>query len=265
MTAVFRLWKRPRIFFCCLVISAGILLAGPPPTSGDITVRVFNWAHVDPEMLSAAEGEASRIFRGARVGVTWLNCSPSTSRPDQAPICAQPCPWGQFVLRTVSDVPPGFEKAWLGVAFNETGIYASIFYNRVDEVAKEGIATHSQILGHTMAHELGHLLLDLRGHSHFGIMRERWNTQDLRSAAMGALLFTPTERALIRRSVMRRMRSESSRPGSIQAMLAAAHDSQGISKNFGLPSKRHLLKVKSAAPVVPNRERWFSKISNWLK
>jgi hypothetical protein len=105
----------------------------------------------------------------------------------------------------------------------------------------------------------------LRGHSHFGIMRERWNTQDLRSAAMGALLFTPTERALIRRSVIRRMRSESSRPGSIHAMLAAAHDSQGISKDFGLPSKDHLLKVKSAAPVAPNREPWFSKISNWLR
>ena len=255
MTAVFRLWKHPRAFFYCLVIFARILLAGPPPTSGDITVRLFNWAHVDPEMLSAAEDEASRIFRGARVGITWLNCPPSTSRPDQAPICAQPCPWGQFVLRIVSDVPPGFEKAWLGVAFNETGIYASIFYNRVDEVAKEGVATHSQILGHAMAHELGHLLLDLRGHSHFGIMRERWNTQDLRSAAMGALLFTSTERALIRRSLMRRMRSESSRPGSIQAMLAAAHDSQGISKDFGLPSKDHFIEGKICG------SRWIVRCS----
>jgi hypothetical protein len=170
---------------------------------------VYNWAHVELGMLSEAEQEVSRIFRQAGVGIAWLNCSPSKAEADQSPICSQACPYGQFVLRIVSDVPPGLEKGCLGVAFNQTGIFASIFYKRVEEVAKEGIADHSQILGHGMAHELGHLLLDLRGHSNFGIMRGRWDAQDLRSAAMGALLFTPTECVLIQRSVMGRMRSES--------------------------------------------------------
>ena len=203
--AALRLWKRPTTFFYGLVIFASMLFAGPPQTSADITVRVYNWAHVELGTLTAAEKEASRIFRGAGVGIAWLNCSRSTAEIDQSPMCSQPSPPGQFVLRIVSDVPPGFENAWLGVAFNETGIYASIFYKRVEEVAKEGIADHSQILGHGMAHELGHLLLDLRGHSNFGIMRGRWDAQDLRSAAMGALLFTPGEGALIRGAANRRI------------------------------------------------------------
>jgi hypothetical protein len=96
----------------------------------------------------------------------------------------------------------------MGVALNETGIYASVFYQCVDEFANEGIATHSQILGHAMAHELGHLLLDLRGHTNFGIMRGRWNVQDLRSASMGSLLFSSEERAPIREAASRRMHGQ---------------------------------------------------------
>jgi hypothetical protein len=208
MTATRRFWRCPTALFYATVLIAKVLLAGPPQTSVDITVRVYDWAHVEPGILSMAKDEVSRIFREARVGIVWLDCSSSTSEAEHSPICTQACPWGQFALRIVSDVPPGFKDASLGAAFNETGIYANIFCNRVDEVAREGIATRSQILGAAMAHELGHLLLDLRGHSDFGIMRGRWTAQDLRSASMGGLLFTPTERALIRRSAMRRMRSE---------------------------------------------------------
>jgi hypothetical protein len=62
-----------------------------------------------------------------------------------------------------------------------------------------------------MAHELGHLLLDLRGHTNFGIMRGRWNAQDLRSATMGALMFSPRERTLVRDAATRRMRAQVSR------------------------------------------------------
>lgn len=119
-----------------------------------------------------------------------------------------PCPWGRFVLRIVCDVPAGFGETSLGFAFSDTGIYASVFYNRVDEFANEGIATHSQILGHAMAHEIGHLLLDLRGHATFGIMRGHWSVQDLRSASMGDLLFNSRESALIRDAATRRMRRE---------------------------------------------------------
>jgi hypothetical protein len=173
-----------------------------------ITVQVYNWAHVAPETLTAAESEGTRIFREAGVGVLWLNCPLSPADAQESPLCAEPCPWGRLVVRIVSDVPEGFGKTSLGVALHDTGIYASVFYQRVDEFAKEGIATHSQILGHAMAHEIGHLLLGLRGHARFGIMRGQWNVQDLRSASMGALLFSPRESALIRDAATRRMRGE---------------------------------------------------------
>ncbi len=180
---------------------------GAEPKLG-ITVQVYNWAHVAPGTLTAAEDEGTRIFREAGVRVLWLNCPLSPAEARESPICAEPCPWGRFVVRIVSDVPAGFGRTSLGVALHDTGIYASVFYQRVDEFAKEGIATHSQILGHAMTHEIGHLLLGLRGHAAFGIMRGHWNAQDLRSISKGALLYSSRESALIRDAATRRMRGE---------------------------------------------------------
>ena len=45
------------------------------------------------------------------------------------------------------------------------------------------------ILGHTAAHEIGHMLLP-RGHSSQGIMRARLRKTDWERAAKGTLLFT---------------------------------------------------------------------------
>lgn len=197
-------------------VSVALACIGAEPnltaqTSRDITVQVYNWAHVLPRTLAAAETEAARIFRGAGVGVMWLNCPLSLSRDREPLICADPSRSGSFVLRIVYNVPEGFGKTALGVALNDTGIYASVFYRRVEEFADERIATSFQILGHAMAHEIAHLLLDLRGHSNFGIMRGQWDAQDLRSASMGGLLFSSREAAGIRNAAMRRMRNEMAR------------------------------------------------------
>ena len=45
------------------------------------------------------------------------------------------------------------------------------------------------VLGHTAAHEIGHMLLP-RGHSSRGIMRARLRKADWERAAKGTLLFT---------------------------------------------------------------------------
>jgi hypothetical protein len=111
-------------------------------------------------------------------------------------------------VRIILETPANLAKTSLGVALSESGIYATIFYPRVNEYAQERIATHSQILGHAIAHELGHLLLGLVPHTRFGIMRGGWTAEDLRSITMGALLFSPHQAALIRQAAMRRMRSQ---------------------------------------------------------
>ena len=186
----------------------GPLLARSPHTTLGLTVQVYNWASVAPRILTMAEDEATRVFREAGVTVSWLNCPLSIPEAAANPICIEPCPPSRFAVRINSELPANLAKSSLGVALSENGIYATIYYPRVAEYAKEGIATHSQILGHAIAHEMGHLLLGPVPHARFGIMRGGWTTEDLHSITMGAFLFSPHQSALIRQAAMRRMRSQ---------------------------------------------------------
>jgi hypothetical protein len=185
----------------------GPLLASPPKTSLGLTVQVYNLASVAPQTVTAAENEATRIFRETGVAVLWLNCPLSLSEAKANPICIDPCPPSRFAVRIILETPADLAKTSLGVALSETGIYATIFYKHVEDYARERIATDSQILGHAIAHEMGHLLLGPVPHSRFGIMRGGWTAEDLRSITMGALLFSPHQAALIRQAAMGRMQS----------------------------------------------------------
>jgi hypothetical protein len=65
--------------------------------------------------------------------------------------------------------------------------------------------TKGLILGHAIAHEIGHILLNLDIHSANGIMRGSWNTEDLLDAASGRLVFSKQQSEVIRAEVARRM------------------------------------------------------------
>ena len=49
------------------------------------------------------------------------------------------------------------------------------------------------MLGHVIAHEMGHLLLAMDGHTHQGIMSSPWADAQMRLIASGELLFTYVE------------------------------------------------------------------------
>ena len=62
---------------------------------------------------------------------------------------------------------------------------ATLFYNRVQQLAKQGISSVAQILGHAAAHEIGHLLLATMKHFPTGIMRANWEQEDFWRMAKG--------------------------------------------------------------------------------
>jgi len=76
--------------------------------------------------------------------------------------------------------------------------YAAVFLEKAEALARLGDASTAQVLGHAMAHEIGHLLLETGEHSATGLMRARWSAPELRRAAWGQLLFTPEQSARLR-------------------------------------------------------------------
>ena len=83
--------------------------------------------------------------------------------------------------------------------------YATVFRERVlAALDPAGPCTEAALLGHAIAHELGHLLLGTSSHTPAGLMAGRWHATDLDHAASGWLQFSPAEAARMRAETIRR-------------------------------------------------------------
>lgn len=176
---------------------------GTPPTPA-ITVRVFNYAGIPPEALARAAGEVIRIFSTTGIQAHWLNCPLSPGRAQNAAICPRSWLWTDLLLRVIPLATADRSNNSLGFSLpsSEGGIVAVIFYDRVEELTKAGVAGAGQILGYAVAHEIGHLLLGSIIHSCTGIMSSPWSREDLKLAR---LLFTRQQARAMRGEVIRRM------------------------------------------------------------
>ena len=167
--------------------------AAEPPTT--ILLHASDQASVPTDVLHRAEQEVVRIYRQVGVEVVW-DAAMDTAATGDATVCRL------FVII----VPPGMADGMavnptaMGVAITSSktrGRLAYIFYNRIENIASGANADVAQVLGHAMAHEIGHLLLPA-GHSATGLMRGDWNKDDLGEAVRGRLLFTAGQAMLIR-------------------------------------------------------------------
>jgi hypothetical protein len=64
-------------------------------------------------------------------------------------------------------------------------------------------APRSSVLGLVVAHEIGHLLLQMRGHSPVGIMHFPWSPKELGLANHNFLVFTAKEASAMRERMRR--------------------------------------------------------------
>jgi hypothetical protein len=72
------------------------------------------------------------------------------------------------------------------------------FYSRIETYARQHDKPVSQVLGHVMAHELGHLLLPHGSHTKSGIMVAEWDRHQAEQIGRGWLSFSAEDAAQIR-------------------------------------------------------------------
>ena len=186
-----------------------------------ITIHVYNYADVSPKTLIEAEKIAAGVIRQAGVETRWLNRHGKTKESSAEPERFHSNDIVLHMLPRSMTESFGLISERLGFAPgqgpNRTDVY--VFYDRAEQLAqqqraaqmvelalgiREPCAGIGPILGHVIAHELGHLL-GLETHSPTGIMRANWGSADWQETIYGYLSFTPQQADIIRAEVGRRI------------------------------------------------------------
>ena len=179
----------------------GAMLAGDL-RAHSFRVFVNNLAGLTPRELEGAEEEAARILATADVRVIWINCMESGINPSVCPGIPGPAVLAlQILPAAASALPVAGEPGALGFAVPSDWC-AAVLYGRVKSLQVRATSLRQDVLlGHVVAHELGHVLLGLGGHSKSGIMKALWSSKSLEQVARGQLVFDANQKRLIRHNI----------------------------------------------------------------
>jgi|SRR5579862_183878 len=149
-----------------------------------LSVQVAN-AGAPLDTLAQAQAETTRIFREARIEIEWQ--AYRVSKPTRG------CP-----VRLIVSILPhaSISASDMALGSSDSVVHSLVFWDRIEELAKTSGST-DVILGHAMAHEIGHLLMGA-SHSPIGLMRPRWDKGDIKTAAQGRLRFTAAQAETLR-------------------------------------------------------------------
>jgi hypothetical protein len=105
--------------------------------------------------------------------------------------------------------PSGDATMALGDAFidpaTKTGALATVYADRVEATAGALHVDLGTMVGRTIAHELGHLLLGTQMHTAAGLMRALWRSTAVLRSEEADWLFTPEQRTVMRLAVATRL------------------------------------------------------------
>lgn len=173
-----------------------------------MTILVYDYAGVQSETLLKAEQETSRIFRHSGVDITWRPCRLHSTVPFE---CLDPSPMTP-ALRLMPRFQPVIDRVHVEAMGFCTGYFATVSVGFAGQLAESGVARLPEILGHIIAHEIGHVLLPGRGHSVSGIMRAKWSSNDWMLLRQGELNFAPEQSRFLRAELLQRLPPVAEKP-----------------------------------------------------
>jgi len=198
--------RAPFAFLAVAVIAINAAAATP-----HVTIRVYDGTVADTAIRDAAIREASAILDHAGADARWQDCT-ATSGPRRCDPSRGPMDLLVRLMPTSAGVPTasgsalqtrlGEQRLTLGFAVvepaSDAGVLATIFMDRVLELAGRTGVPASAVLGRAIAHEVGHLLLGSRSHGNHGLMRGLWTDAELTANRSEDWLFAPAQRDLLR-------------------------------------------------------------------
>jgi hypothetical protein len=157
-------------------------------------VQLRDFAGHPHDVLTKAEADVTAIYKRAGIDIVWVDLAEqnATLRGDgliTVNILTRALAREAHPLRNALGFTPVTQPA---------GHVTYVIGYRIDEMAREFRLNTATVLGATIAHEIGHLLLPNVPHSIAGIMRASWGQPDLQLAAQGALGFLESQVQMLR-------------------------------------------------------------------
>ena len=170
-------------------------------TKQQLTLRIHDYARVGSKVLLRAQRLVSDYYGSIGVPTAWAETLHPFSDRDEPTDCCGTEDLTIIVLTARMAELTRFPKDAVGCAVvgpGGGGRVAYILYDRVAASAIQADWDAGDFMALVVAHEVGHLLLPIGSHSPDGLMRGRWNVNDLRRTDPRALSFTPRQAEVIR-------------------------------------------------------------------
>ena len=158
-----------------------------------IVVHVDDYAAVPTRMLLRAESRANTVYTLAGVVTLWVNRAMPRELHSEGSAPAGPIGERAVHLRVIilsdemtrkklRDSLHGSDVLGLAQPAPElSNTVAFVFFPRLERAADLHVESTSDVLGHVMAHEVGHLILQPGSQSDIGIMRDTWEPNEKRT------------------------------------------------------------------------------------
>jgi hypothetical protein len=180
-------------FVLCLLITVAATAAKndqpvvevflPPIVNGANTELAFQYART----------VVSQTYAEIGVHIVWRSTASAPSGCWQEPLRRK------IVVDFRSTNPAGLTKEALAFSnpYSDEGPCVTLLMDRIRPSAEANPSTTGFLLGHVLAHEMGHVLQRIARHSDTGVMKERWSWGEIMYMRMGRLHFTVYDTELI--------------------------------------------------------------------
>ncbi len=180
-----------------------------PTSQARVTIRIWDRSQMGGEVWNRATAVAEGVFKPVGIQLVWLRCAVGETPESLA--CSSPTGSNDISLRVYARAKAdlrikGHSRGGTSQLLNPEGGKGIIhvFSDRVAEVSQLYKVSPGLVLGVTVAHEIGHLLLPHQPHSLGGIMRAKLDVKDWRLAGQGSLVFGDSQKQNILAGVVAR-------------------------------------------------------------
>jgi hypothetical protein len=186
-----------------------------------VVIRSYNYAQIPADDLARARATADRTFEQAGISLQWMDCWVPGERPSSivhrpSSLCTELLRDGsEFVLRLMSSDRAATFGSERHVAMGSslldhttgTGTLTTVDPESVMRIARGAGTDYPTLLGRSIAHEIGHLLLGRSQHSRSGLMRAIWSQEEIRGIRPAGWRFSSAEAAQMRQGLAARAKA----------------------------------------------------------